>query len=139
MQEFSKAITCIGEALHQVHLAAKLYKTDDMQVAVAQLYAHILRFFLRTLKWYDNSRVKRMIGAVFHPYEVGYEDTVRQIRSCITSIQDLANSKSRAEIRDLTLGLIELKDSYAKISDQTHEILKLVTCKLDMIISFNHC
>ena len=80
-----------------------------------------------------------MIGAVFHPYEVGYEDAVRQSRSCITSIPALANSKSRAEIRDLTLGLIDLKDSYAQISDQTHEILKLVTCKLDMIISFNHC
>lgn len=129
MQEFSKAITRIGDALSQVDLAAKLYKTDDMRDAVAQLYAHILRYFLKALKWYDKSRVGRIFGAILQPYEIGYEDTVEQIKYCVANIQNLANSKSQAEIRDLTVGFMCLRDNYSRLSHQTQEILEIVTCR----------
>ena len=72
-----------------------------------------------------------MIGSVFRPYEIGYEDTVEQIKFCISSIQNLAISKSQAEIRDLTLGFTDLRNNYSKLSDRTQEILQVVTCMFE--------
>lgn len=100
-----------------------LYQTQTMQDAVSRLYAHIILFFQDALKWYNRGPAGRAIASIFKPFELHYEETVKQIKSCSQTIEQIANAASRAEIRDISV-LTRYQYNDAKTRDQKMETIQ---------------
>ncbi|SPO04286.1 uncharacterized protein DNG_06969 [Cephalotrichum gorgonifer] len=101
--QFSKALCQIGDVLPRTELNAKLYQTDQMKHAIANLYASILIFLRQAVKWYKLGPAGRALTSIFKPFELSYKDTVDQVKLCADTIDDIAAAAARAEIRDINI------------------------------------
>jgi hypothetical protein len=137
MIHFSKALADIGNALRKTRLSAELYQHDEMKNAVAQLYAHIILFFQRAVRWYNRSRIGRAVEAIINPVELEYEDSVRQIQACADTVNDIATLSSRVELRDvqtlLKLKLPQLEDGMRRIESMQQSLQATATTNLQVV------
>jgi vacuolar-type H+-ATPase subunit H len=88
-----------------------------MKEAICSLYAHILLFFQKAVKWYNLGPAGRALSSLFKPFELHYEDTVKQIRLCAETIEQIASAAARAEIRDINI-MLQLQSQAQKERDQ---------------------
>lgn len=116
-----------------------------MKEAVTNLYACILRFLIRARGWYEQGRVQRLIHSITRPVELRYRDLLDEIASNSLIVEKLADSGSRAELRDLREEVTKLRkenqnmhhqsvDSHQKIVRMYAMIEKMqltVSCKWD--------
>lgn len=70
-----------------------------MKNAVAELYAYLLRFFMRAYDWYSESKIRHLIHSISRPVEIRYKDLVETISQCSQNIDRLALAASHAEQR----------------------------------------
>lgn len=74
-----------------------------MQTCVAQLYAHILNFFLSSLKWYHDSRAVHALKSIFQPWDLKFRPEYDVILAEAQLIGQLAEVALKAEMRDTRL------------------------------------
>jgi hypothetical protein len=101
--ELSKALTGIAEVLPRIRLDGSLYPTDYMKAAISRVYAHIILFLQKAVTWYTMSTARRIASSLFKPYSLSYKDTVDEIKKCTESVDAIASSAARAEMRDLSI------------------------------------
>ena len=86
-----------------------LVPTEQIKHAISQLYAHILKFMIRAMKWYAEGKVKHFIVAVFRPASLRFKDLLQNIESCAQTVDQLAMGASQAEQRNMHLLLEEIR------------------------------
>jgi hypothetical protein len=91
----------IADALPRVELAAFLYPTKAMKQTVPVLYAHIIKFLVRALEWYEEGKIARALHSITKPAALRYDDLIEDVRRAARSIADLALMSSQAEQRDM--------------------------------------
>lgn len=79
-----------------------------MQQAVAQVYAHIVKFFHRAMVWYNESKAKHLISSIYRPFELRFGDLVDDIARYSRMVDQLAIAESQAELRLMHLEQREL-------------------------------
>jgi hypothetical protein len=109
----------IADVLPRIELANTLYPTDHMQQAVVQLYSHIIRFFIRSERWYQQGKLRHTWEALARPVELHYNDLIEEIERCTMNINEMANAGSRAEQRDIHLELRSLKEDLKCSREET--------------------
>lgn len=124
VSKFSQALAEIGEAIWQTNLSAELYQIEHMKEAISRLYAHIILFFQQTVKWYSMSSAGRAISAIFKPFELDYKDTVEEIKLCSQTVNNIASSANRAELRDLH---DTIKEQYKQDCERDKKLQKMQT------------
>ena len=72
-----------------------------MKQAISVLYAHVMKFLLRALDWYEEGRVVHAIHSITKPAALRYDDLLEDIRRATRKIADLAIASSQAEQRDM--------------------------------------
>jgi hypothetical protein len=97
----AQAISEIGDTLPQLELAAMLHPTLRMKKAVADLYGHIIHFFIVAHEWYGEGRWKHALHSITHPPELRYKDLLDHISECSESIRRLSMVGTQAEQRDM--------------------------------------
>ncbi|KAK6860767.1 hypothetical protein PG995_004403 [Apiospora arundinis] len=97
----AKACSRIADSLPHADLSLILYPTPAMREAVAHLYAAIMKFALRALRWYGQGKSMHIVLAIASPWPLHFEEELRDIDHNSRRVQDLAQSASRAEIREL--------------------------------------
>lgn len=107
IKEVSKALCRICEAVKHVQLNLLLYPTKDMQGQIGSLYAHLVRFAIRAVKWYREPRFLHMVTSITRPYSLRFKDIVEDIQDTIRQIDRLALGMSQAEQRQILLKLNE--------------------------------
>ena len=95
------ALCDIADSLPRVELATSLYPTNTMHQAVALLYAHIVRFLVRALEWYEEGRVAHTLHSITRPASLRYEDLIKDIQRDTQSITSHTIASSQAEQRDM--------------------------------------
>jgi hypothetical protein len=85
--------------LPRVDITLKLYNTDLVFKAVADLYVSILEFLRHAGKWYRQGRLSHSWTAFAKPWELGFRDYVEDIRVHSQTIEKLAVSSSQVETR----------------------------------------
>ncbi|KAG6358349.1 hypothetical protein INS49_014233 [Diaporthe citri] len=65
----------------------------------SMLYAHILRFLIRALKYYEESRLMRAVHTITRPAALRYQDLVSLICRDAETVRKHAATSSQAEIR----------------------------------------
>ena len=118
----AKALSQIADALPRVTLSAILYPTEKMKAAVEELYAHLLRFFIRADDWYREGSLRHILHAVTRPAELRYKDLIEKIAECSRTIDNLALSGSQAELRDMHKKLDKALSKLER-SDAVHSVL----------------
>jgi hypothetical protein len=86
-----------------------LFPTDQIKQAISQLYAHVLKFMIRAMKWYAEGKVKHFIVAVFLPASLRFKDLLDNIESCAQTVDQLAVGASQAEQRSMHVLLQEIR------------------------------
>ncbi|RDW90971.1 hypothetical protein BP5796_02136 [Coleophoma crateriformis] len=97
----STGLCQIADMLPRASLILQLYPTSQMKNIIVTLYAHVLRFLLRALRWYQEGRIKHAVHAITSPAELRYDDLLKKIFSLSDSMKDLALASSHTEQRDM--------------------------------------
>ncbi|CZS75369.1 unnamed protein product [Fusarium graminearum] len=101
----SKAMSQIADSLPRVELATVLYPTDRMRQAVSNLYANLVRFFIRAHEWCQEGTLRHLLHSITRPPELRYQDLLEDITANSREIDQLATASARVEIRDISLKL----------------------------------
>ncbi|KAI0126177.1 hypothetical protein BJ170DRAFT_462938 [Xylariales sp. AK1849] len=101
LTEFSRAMANIANVLPRTKLLSELYRTPEMQIGVANVYAKIIEFVLETVKWYKKNKLQHAIAAVVGPYKLSFKDIVDEIAVRSRRVDELASTAVKAELRDV--------------------------------------
>jgi hypothetical protein len=138
--QICQALQDISDVLPRMELHLKLYPTERMQENMARLYAHMLLFLRQAVKWFSHNSARRVLSAVFQPFELKHKGLIDGIRTCAGAIDQEASASSKAEIRG---SHIEVRRNGQRIADLDQKIdanhkghearLDLIDTKLDDI------
>ena len=94
------------------------------------------------MRWYNRSPAGRAFSAIFEPYELHYQDTAEQIKTCAQAVNDLANAASRTEIRDINITIqLMQRDSHRreeKLLEMQTQLQEIQETQLKMETSADH-
>ncbi|CAO2649161.1 Nn.00g101100.m01.CDS01 [Neocucurbitaria sp. VM-36] len=97
------SISQIADLLPQHSLHLILYPSPQMQISVARLYAHILKFFVSSLKWYKDNRAVHALKSILQPWDLKFRQEYEAITLEAQHIKRLADAGMQAELRDTRL------------------------------------
>ncbi|KAI0426472.1 hypothetical protein F5Y09DRAFT_351156 [Xylaria sp. FL1042] len=95
------ALCDISDCLPSVELSLALYPTPVTRRLASTLYAHIMRFLIRALKYYEESRLMHVVHSITRPAALRYDDLIKLIRREEEMVRRHAITSSQAEIRDV--------------------------------------
>ncbi|KAK6508673.1 hypothetical protein TWF506_010752 [Arthrobotrys conoides] len=107
--QLAKGITKIAEVMPRTELRAILYPTAQMRHSIQTLYALIIEFLLRALKWYRQPTLKRAISSIAKPFALQFKDVLEDISEQSRQIDQLAAAASQAELRDMHIMIASMK------------------------------
>ena len=91
----------VADVLPRVEIIAYLYPTNAVKHAISVLYAHIIKFLLRALEWYEEGKIAHAIHSITKPAALRYDDLLEDIHRDTRRVADLATTSSQAEQRDM--------------------------------------
>lgn len=111
-----------------------------MQRAVAKLYAKLIHFMVHAMRWYQKSRPKRAIGAIFNPFALDFEEELNEVNELSRSIDEIATAAAQAELRavhakvdeanaELTLVRLEIKRLADLVAQEANRGFQVASCK----------
>lgn len=92
-----------------------------MQYSVARLYAHILSFFLSSLKWYKDNRALHAVKSIFQPWDLKFRPEYEAIATESQQIRQLADVALKAEVRDTRLEVVQATKHWERVVRQMDE------------------
>lgn len=142
--QLAKALAKIGDLLPRTKVNAELYQTQNMKEAVSRLYAHIILFFQQAVRWYSMGVLSRTMSSILNPFELDYKDTLEEVRVCSETVNEIANTAARAEVRDIHIIVqlqerrlcemqTEMKEMQQQIHSQLGQVLQVSTSKVPLV------
>ena len=125
----AKGLSQIADALPRVELATVLYPSERMQHVISELYAYIIRFFIRAHDWYQESTLHHVLHAITRPAELRYKDLLDKITERSHAVDQLALSASQEEQRTMHKKLDVVVAKLEQSEAQVHELKRLMICK----------
>ncbi len=101
MSAFAKALCRIADCLPRQELYLVLYPTKRIKQEVARLYAYLMQFLIKALKWHQEGTFKHIIHSFTQPVGIKYKDILENIEDCSRRIDQWAASSAQAELRDV--------------------------------------
>ena len=129
MTTLAKGLSQVADSLPRIELSTILYPTKRMEEVVAQLYAHIVNFFIRAKDWYEECRLRLAITALVRPAKLRYDDIIQDIEVCTREIDLLSTAGAQAEQRDIHLELQALRQRQND-SDQREKESRMVLLEI---------
>lgn len=114
-------------------LVLALYPTASIKHAASMLYAHILRFLVRALKYYEESRLMRAVHAITRPAALRYQDLIDLIRRDAETVRRHATTSSQAEIRAIHSRVAELGGHLESETNKSHAEREGIHLKLNSL------
>ena len=99
--ELAKSMSRIASALPRVDVHLHLYPTEAMKCAVEDLYALLISFYQRALRWYEARPIKRAIRTIIKPYPLQFQDIVEGIQNRVREVESQAIAMAHKEIREV--------------------------------------
>lgn len=97
-----------------------------MRQIVVNIYAHILKFLLRALRWYQESRIMHVVHSITRPTELRYDDILAQISALSRALADTACMSGYTEQRDMHLGIREQLEGQKTLQLSMDQVMILV-------------
>ena len=133
MSTFAKALCRIADSLPRQELASVLYPTKQIKQGIAQLYAHLMEFLVKAMKWYREGALKHIVHSITQPVGIRYKEILESIEDCSRNVDKWVIASAQAEMRDMhvlqqkTLLNVETTKSVVQSNAFTvEEIMKVV-------------
>ncbi|KAH8747459.1 hypothetical protein F5883DRAFT_509694 [Diaporthe sp. PMI_573] len=117
LSEISKAISNLADVLPRTELHSILYPTARMQEAISLLYAKIMQFVVKAIKWCKKGKARHAIYAIAHPFELKFKIIIDEITRRSRGVDELANAATKAEIRDLHFTVHQMHKSITHLTE----------------------
>ncbi|KAI1802976.1 hypothetical protein F4811DRAFT_527153 [Daldinia bambusicola] len=129
--KLSTGLNEIASILSHAEFIMRLYPVPHIKHVAVAMYAHVLRFLLRALKWYQESPIKRAIHTITRPAELYLNDICDTITALSQNMFQLAANCSYAELRDMRMVMEENsrehKQSIDQLNSKFEELRALIT------------
>lgn len=116
----------IADILPRAELNLQLYPTPQTKQVIVDIYAQILKFLLRALRWYQESKLKHVIHSITRPIELRYDDLMAKISSLSLRMTDSASASSHAEQRDMHTAIQYQSQDHQAIQQSIDQLTSLV-------------
>ncbi|KAK2613386.1 hypothetical protein N8I77_000304 [Diaporthe amygdali] len=136
LSEISKAIANLADVLPRTELHSILYPTARMQEAVSLLYAKIIEFVVKAIKWCKKGKARHAIAAIAHPFELKFKAIIDEITKRSRAVDELANAASKAEIRDLHFTVHQMSKSITQLTEMMAFHQQQQTLQYQSLLSF---
>ncbi|CZR68291.1 uncharacterized protein PAC_18190 [Phialocephala subalpina] len=114
--QISKLFSKIATALLRREMASLLFPIDQIKHNVSKVYACLLKFMLRAMKWYTEEKFRHYISAISRPSQLRFDDLLEEIENCSRLVDQLAAGAAQGEQRNGGFGYqthtFEIDDSY---------------------------
>ncbi|KAH6608064.1 hypothetical protein Trco_004377, partial [Trichoderma cornu-damae] len=122
----AKGLSQVASVLPRTELSLVLYPTERMKRAIAQLYAHIIRFLTRAKEWYDEHKLKHVWHSISRPVELRFAGLISDIESLSATVDNLAMHGSRAELRHVHQKIEQGSSELAALQKEVMETKELI-------------
>ncbi|KAI1759878.1 hypothetical protein GGR53DRAFT_512112 [Hypoxylon sp. FL1150] len=95
----AKSISQVAVRLPRINILSILYPTEQMRLAVENLYSCILNFLLMAHAWCNESKFRHIYHSFTRPHVLRYNDILERVTDCSNNIIELASVGSQAELR----------------------------------------
>ncbi|KAF8859307.1 hypothetical protein BDZ45DRAFT_801813 [Acephala macrosclerotiorum] len=119
IERFAESLSHIADVVPWTELSLKLYPTIRMKQIASQLYAYIIKFFQQAVVWYKKRTISKVLSSLSRPYELYYQETVAKIEYYAKAVDNMSNSASRAELRDMHLKINDLTRKFNEMLQVT--------------------
>ena len=104
-RSFGEITDAVGDCARLAHL----YDTEDVQMLVANLYAHIFLFLKDAMAWYLDKHWKRVLHSFREDFYDAFADQASNIKAIAAQVQHRANVGLSAEQRITRLAVEDLR------------------------------
>ncbi|KAK7937365.1 uncharacterized protein PG986_014233 [Apiospora aurea] len=101
VHRLSEGLIQIADLLPRTELTLRLYPIPPLRQIITKIYAQILRFLVRALGWYQESKFMHVVHSVTRPAELRYDDILASISSLSRDMSDMAIVSGHIEQRDM--------------------------------------
>jgi hypothetical protein len=119
-----------------------------MQQCVAKLYAKLIQFIVHAMHWYQKSRTRRAIGAIFKPFALDFQEQLSEVNELSRSVDEIANTAAQAELRavhtkvedvykELSLAREEIKRFGEVVSLEAVRVFQASSCRINHRLSWS--
>ncbi|KAF0322178.1 phytanoyl- dioxygenase family protein [Colletotrichum asianum] len=99
----SESLCIISQHAKEHETDRKLFGMEDMQILIADLYAHIFLFLGSIMDWMMKKRIKRLLDSFNDDLPSVFDKELDKIKDISDSIRNLSSQKARAELRSTRL------------------------------------
>ncbi|TVY54373.1 hypothetical protein LCER1_G006832 [Lachnellula cervina] len=135
ISRLSSGLCQIAEVLPRAELIIRLYPIPGVRHLISNMYAHILRFLLRSLRWYQESKLSHLIHAITRPVELRFGDLVEEIRVLSSNMDNLALASGHAEQRDMHTEQKKAFNEQNRLENKVDLLTKLVEQLKETIVT----
>ncbi|UKZ81380.1 hypothetical protein TrVFT333_009152 [Trichoderma virens FT-333] len=132
LSQLCAGLNGIAHIISRTQLIIRLYPTQQIRQVIVAIYVHILKFLLRALNWYRESKITHMLQAIKRPTELRYGDLLATISSLSDTMSKIALDSSHAEQRDMHVCVAQIMHEQ-KLTREN--ITNLITAVSDIKIS----
>ncbi|KAJ4858273.1 hypothetical protein T069G_06540 [Trichoderma breve] len=125
-------LNSIAHVISRAQLIIRLYPTRQIRQVIVEIYVNILKFLLRALSWYRESKMTHMLQSITMPTKLRYGDILATISSLSDTMSKMALDSSHAEQRDMHTCIAQMMHEQ-KLTRES--ITELITAVSDMKIS----
>lgn len=126
ISQLAKAMCKIAEVLPRVELKALTYRTDTIKHHIESLYATIIKFFDRVIKWYQEGPAKHAWNAFWKPFRLRFQDLCDEIDEGARRVDKLAEALMQAEVKELLEMCRSFRLEQRNMSDVLLELKQIV-------------
>ncbi|KAI1110011.1 hypothetical protein F5Y14DRAFT_430588 [Nemania sp. NC0429] len=119
----------IANILPRAQLILLLYPTRHIKKIIVDIYVNILKFLLRALCWYQESKLVHLLHAITRPPELRYNDLLTTISSLSRGLTENAWASSHAEQRDMHTILMALSGWQKHHGKKLDDLLAIVSAE----------
>ncbi|KAI0192307.1 hypothetical protein EV127DRAFT_468893 [Xylaria flabelliformis] len=123
LTQLCTGLSNIADILPRAALIMRLYATMHVRQVIVAIYTNVLKFLLRALSWYRESKVMHIIHAITRPAELRYNDLLATILSLSSRMTENALASSHAEQQDMHTDLSTLVHWKSHIEKKVDEVM----------------
>ncbi|TRX92246.1 hypothetical protein FHL15_006861 [Xylaria flabelliformis] len=123
LTQLCTGLSNIANILPRAALIMRLYATTHVRRVIVAIYTNVLKFLLRALSWYQESKVMHIIHAITRPAGLQYNDLLATILSLSSRMTENALASSHAEQRDMHTDLSTLVHWKSYIEKKVDELM----------------
>ncbi|TVY33898.1 hypothetical protein LSUB1_G007503, partial [Lachnellula subtilissima] len=135
ISRLSRGLCQIAEVLPRAELIIRLYPIPGIKHLISNMYAHILKFLVRSLRWYQESKISHLIHAITRPVELRFDDLIEEIRLLSSNMDNLALASGHAEQRDMHTEQKQACNEQKRLENKVDHLTKLVEQLRETIVT----